>query len=171
MKGGNEVATDGGSGFPRGDPTTAYDWAKEKLALQHAQIDGLDAKLANAFGFGSALLVVAAAFLALRPTDVSQVTIGFLAAFGFVYVLLVTTWYFGYRLSDFDFGPKFEAVRSLADDKEDVKVTWTVAIEIGKAYRENEKKVKPKEKWAGKALKLLALETLLLTVGLLSSLA
>jgi hypothetical protein len=166
------VATEGRSGYPRGSPAIPYDWAKEKLALQHAQIDGLDAKLANAFGFGSALWVVAAAFLALRSTDVSPVTIGFLAASGLVYLALVAISYFGYRIrGDWSFGPTFESVRDLADEEEDVKVTWTVAIAINGEYRKNESKVSKKGTWADWALKLLAAETVLLTVGLLTSLA
>jgi len=170
--GANEVASDGGSGFPRGDPATAYDWAKEKLALQHAQIDGLDAKLANAFGFGSALWAVAAAFLALRSTDLCPVTIAFLVASGLVYLALVAISYFGYRVrADWSFGPKFEAVRDLADEEEDARVTWTVAISINDEYRKNESNVSKKGSWAELALKLVALETVLLTVGLLTSLA
>ena len=165
------MTSDGGSGFPRGDPATAYDWAKEKLALQHAQIDGLDAKLANAFGFGSALWAVAAAFLALRSTDVSPVAIAFLVASGLVYVGLVAISYFGYRIRDWKFGPPFEWVRHLADEEEDVKVIWNLAIGINDAYRVNESEVDKKGTWAARALWLVAAETVLLTVGLLTSLA
>ena len=166
------MAKDGESTFPRGDPATAYDWAKEQLALQHAQIDGLDSKLANAFGFGSALWAVAAAFLALRPTDLPAVTIGFLSASGLAYLFVLTLSYIGYRIrGDWDFGPKFDAIRDLADQLEDAKVTWNVAIEIGEAYQKNKGKADCKGTLAQWALKLVAAETVLLTVGLLTSLA
>ena len=165
------MATDGESTFPRGDPATAYDWAKEQLALQHAQIDGLDSKLANAFGFGSALWAVAAAFLALRSTDLPAVSKGSLAASGLAYLFVLLFSLLGYFIrGDWDFGPTFDGVREKADQLEDAKLTWNVAIELGEAYQNNKGKVDRKGTWAQWALGFVAVETGLLTVGLLTSL-
>ena len=166
------MAANGEPTFPRGDPATAYDWAKEQLALQHAQIDGLDSKLANAFGFGSALWAVAAAFLALRPTCLPAVTKGSLFASGIAYVFVLLFSLMGYFIrGDWDFGPTFDGIRQKADQLQDAKLTWNVAIELGEAYKNNKGKADRKGAWAAWALGFVAVETVLLTVGLLTSLA
>lgn len=165
------MATDSTSRFPRGDPKIPYDIATDRLAAQLAQIDGLDAKLANAFGFGSALFAVALAVLALRDADIPRATVGLLSASGAVYLALGTISLIGYRIRDWEFGPRLDAVWQLADKHEDAKLGWAVIERIIKDYNANKKHVEQKASLANWTLRLLVLESVLIVIGLLVSLA
>ena len=163
------MAAESESGSRRGSPLVPYDVAKQEFTTQLAQIDGLDAKLANTFGFGSALIVVAAAFLGLKNTDVSTAMVAILSVSGATYLVLAMFSLVGYRIKDWDFGPMFNAVCDLATKEDDFNVSWAVAKEIDKAYQTNKPHVEKKALWVGRTLWLLAAETILLTAGLLTS--
>jgi hypothetical protein len=159
------------SRFPRGDPTIAYDVAKERLATQLAQIDGLDAKLANAVGFGSALVTIVAAFLALKGEDLARVPVCFLSAAGVVYTVLMCVSLWAYRIRKWDFGPDLTAVWNTADQYDERALTWTVAEATMNAYRANKDAVETKATLAALTVALLASESILMVVGLLSTLS
>jgi hypothetical protein len=159
------------SRFPRGDPGIAYDVAKDRLATQLAQIDGLDAKLANAVGFGSALVTIMAAFLALKSDDIPRVAVCFLSTAGVAYIALMIVSLWGYRIRRWDFGPELGAVWNTADQYEEHALTWAVAEATMNAYRANKDAVETKGTLAALTVPLLVLESVLIVAGLLSTLS
>lgn len=153
--------------FPGASERLVYELARDRIGGQLSQIDGLDLKLASFLGFGGTLVGIGAAVLALREDSPPLSTVILVAAALLLYAVLAIKCLMGYRLQDWQVGPKLEDAWALARKHPEPVLYWWAAEAYTKFYTANRTLLKAKI-GAGKiGVWLLTAETGSLALGLL----
>jgi len=130
--------------FPTKDPDVVYRLAADRLQTQQRQIDTLDSKIGNLLGFGSALLAIVAAFLALWQGAIPCIALALLCLSGTAYVGIVVSSLFAYYARQWEAGPSLDEVWQLSREYEEKQMAWWAAESFTKSYENNQGSVKPK---------------------------
>ena len=130
------------SDYPPRDPELFYDLARERLATQLSVIDALDNKIISLVGFGSAVLGILAAVVALRASgdddSLGTVELAFLAASGVAYAVVIWTGIRAYFARKVALGPDLLVIwRAMWRDDDDSLLKWQVANDYRDYYERN----------------------------------
>jgi len=152
--------------FPQTEPTLAYDVAKARLAMRFAQIDSLDTKVATLLGFGSSLLVILGAFLALNEEPLSRASVALFIVAAAIYVLLAAASLYAYSPRKWEAGPKLDELWGYAEQYAPVVLGWWAAESFKTCCKNVEDQMTPKLLAARLGVFLIAIEASLLVAGL-----
>ncbi|MGZ4289602.1 MAG: hypothetical protein ACXVRK_06265 [Gaiellaceae bacterium] len=148
-----------------GAPETYYDIATRRLDEQTERGNGLDTKLATAFGFSAAILPVFGALLAVAKNDRPEAAlILYVVAMG-VYVLMLFFAVRAYRVTKFSLRPDLETLKANCERYDDDAMRTWVANECVLSIDANEPRLHTKAVRVTWTLGLLALDALLLTAA------
>ena len=154
--------------FPNADPELVYGLARNKHAIQMAQIDALDAKISNILGLASALIGILAAFLALHDERPPNASIALLSMAGAWYVLLAVLLVLAYFPRQWAIGPKLQEAWDHTRDKQPLRTMyWWAAEAFKKQADDNDSPLKFKVCATRAGIVLLIAETAALGIGLL----
>jgi hypothetical protein len=134
--------------------------------MRFAQIDALDAKLVNLLGFGSSLLVILAAFLALNEKTLSRAPVTLFSAAAAIYLLLAVASLYAYSPREWEAGPKLDEVWDYADRYPPSALGWWATESFKSCCKQVEDQVTPKLVAVRIGVPLVVSEAILLVVGL-----
>jgi hypothetical protein len=148
-----------------GAPETFYDIATRRLDEQTDRANGLDTKLATAFGFSAAILPVFGALLAVAKNDrPKSALILYLAAMG-VYLIMLFFAVRAYRVTKFSLRPDLDTLKANCEKYNDEAMRAWVANECILSIHTNEPRLHRKAVRVTWTLGLLAVDAVLLTVA------
>lgn len=140
--------------------------AMDRVAKQWSQIDSLDGKCASLLGFGSALLGVLAAGLAIREGSLGTATVILLSIAGVIYLALAGLCLRAYAPREWKAAPELDRLWEFARKYSLQEQSWRVAEGYTQFYLENRPRLLPKILAARVGAWLLAAETLVVTAAL-----
>jgi hypothetical protein len=146
---------------------TYYDIAVSRLDEQTERANGLDSKLATAFGFSAAILPTFGALLALAKHDRPHSAIVLYVVAMAVYIVMLGVAALAYRITKFSMRPDLETLKVHSDQHSDSTMRIWVGNECLLSIATNEPKLHRKAVLTTWALGLLALEAVLLTLAAL----
>ena len=153
--------------FPDGGGRLVYELARDRIGMQLNQIDALDTKLASFLGLGGALLTIGAAVLALREDTPPAATIVLFVFASVLYVILAVICLRGFRLRDWNAGPKLEDAWANARQFTEETLYWWAAEAYTKFYLTNKVCLQPKIDAGKTGIWLLTFEIGVVALGLL----
>jgi len=154
--------------FPQKDPQLVYDLSKERLNVQLSQIDSLDTKIGNLMGFGSAILAIMVTILTLASTVPLHTMILLFIGIA-AYLAMVITLLIAYYAKHWEAGPDLNEAWQHSTQYEIRTMYWWATESLKKCYFGNKNKTARKVRAIKIGLPLLAVETVTLTLGLISS--
>jgi hypothetical protein len=124
------------------DPQLFYEVARDRLNVQLSLLDALDNKVISLVGFGSTLLGILGAVIALHASGTNEsigaVEIVLLIAATVDYVVVVWKVIEAYFCRSIDLGPEIRKTwNAMWSDGEDDAVKWRVARSYWEKYEEN----------------------------------
>lgn len=142
-----------------------------QLAAQMEQIDSLDQKAATAFTFGSVVLPVYAALIALKPSNhIPNSAVIALALAGLAYVALAAFSLLAYWIRSFSFRPHPDDLADRARQWDEPRLYRWIARNQAASLEHNRKLIQRKARYLHGSLLALALLAFFLTLSALLTL-
>ena len=149
------------------DPRILYKMARERLEMQLAFFDALDAKVGTMFAAASAIMSLLAAVFALRPEALNRDALIVISIAAFAYFIVSICLGVAYWPRAYDTGPVLEEIWADSQVKAEAILIPELIVDYIYAIRTNDAKgwLKP---WVTRvALTAILVETVALAVGLL----
>lgn len=157
----NNASTDSQS-----SPQVFYEIAMNRLDAQMNRMEAIDRKLASIIGFASVIIAIFAAALQLGKVVQQPVyAIVLLGLAGATYIALMWFALRAYRFRKWSFRPNLKKLDEHCIKYGDSIMRVWVARECLCSYRDNEKKLSAKTSDGRIAMRLLAIETILLILA------
>jgi cytochrome c-type biogenesis protein CcmH/NrfG len=145
-------------------PDLYYEVASRRLSEQMQQIDGLDNKSSTIISFGSVVLPVYSAIVALGD-EMSYYAITTLVLAGVVYLFLAYYSYCAYQVSEFSGRPHADDLAERSRKYNPARMKRWVAEERRRSINQNRKAIQRKASYVSKSLVSLTVLAALLTIS------
>jgi len=150
--------------------TIACEIAESRLSVSWDAISSIDTKINAAFGFASVILGLLAGFYSLGNNSLPLLSLYLFALATLAYISLVILSIIAYKVQKWSYRPDIKTLLDYCENENIVSIQEWLANECKISFDDNLKSLNKKGTLANYILALLAVETILLTAGLIYSL-